>query len=217
MCKNNNTILAMYDEMSTFYGLLDLFKPNGSSNDRKTLLNMYNGGKWSRNFRSIQGKMTQTCFNITVFIQPYYVIELLHRDDHDGFNDRQLFDIPPETDFDYHDLQTEIPSEIPTFKEIFAYIMARHKTPRNYLLSEGAKEAFNAYHDTLNERKREVSDSDIRGMLSKAKGQTVRIALVLHSLHHALAALAEPDNTNGHQSHSPSFISASSADREEQH
>ena len=57
-------------------------------------LNLYNDGKWSRNFRNVQGKMTNTSFNIAGFIQPYYVVELLHRDDHDSFNVRQLFDVP---------------------------------------------------------------------------------------------------------------------------
>ena len=37
MSRNTNKILALYDEMTTFYGLLDLFKPNGCSHDRKTL------------------------------------------------------------------------------------------------------------------------------------------------------------------------------------
>ena len=32
MSKNGNKILALYDEMTTFYGLLDLFKPNGQEN-----------------------------------------------------------------------------------------------------------------------------------------------------------------------------------------
>ena len=35
------------------------------------------------------------------FIQPYYVVELVHRDEHDGFNDWQLFDVPPEIDVNY--------------------------------------------------------------------------------------------------------------------
>ena len=51
MSRNGNKILALCDQMTTFYGLLDLFKPSGCSNDRKTLLNLYNRGKWSRNFR----------------------------------------------------------------------------------------------------------------------------------------------------------------------
>jgi len=32
MSKNGNRILALYDGMTTFYGLLDLFKPNGQEN-----------------------------------------------------------------------------------------------------------------------------------------------------------------------------------------
>ena len=32
------------------------------------------------------------------FIQAYYVIQLVHQDEHDGFNDWQLFDMPPEID-----------------------------------------------------------------------------------------------------------------------
>ena len=76
MSRNKSKILALYDEMTTFYSLLHLFKPNGSSHDRKTLLNLYIGGKWAPNFRSVLGKMTNTSFNIAVFIQPYYVEEL---------------------------------------------------------------------------------------------------------------------------------------------
>jgi hypothetical protein len=179
MSKNDNKIFALYDEMTTFYGLLDLFKPNGSSTDRKTLLNLYNGGKWFRNFRSIKGSMSNTCFNISGFIQPYYVIELLHRDDHDGFNDRQLFDIPTEMDFDYNDLRTNIPDNVPAFRDILHYIIDTHRRPKTYRFSANAMKEFIAYHDELNERKRTTSDSDIRGMLSKAKGQTVRLAMIL--------------------------------------
>ena len=141
-------MLTLYDEMTTFYGLLDLFKPNGSTNDRKTLLNLYNGSKWTRNFRSVQGKMATTCFNIAGFIQPFYVIELLHRDDHDGFVDRQLFDLPAEMDFDFNDLQTEIPEDIPNFKTLLKFVMNTHKSSKTYTLSGEAKAAFVAYHDS---------------------------------------------------------------------
>ena len=73
MSRNTNKILALYDEMTTFHGLLDLFKSNGCSHDRKTLLNLYNGGKWARNFRSVQGKMNNTSFNIA---QQHFVFRL---------------------------------------------------------------------------------------------------------------------------------------------
>jgi len=113
-----NKILALYDEMTTFYGLLDMFKPNESSHNRKTLSNLYSGGKWVRYFGSIQRKISNTSFNITGFIQPYYVMELLHQDD----NDRHLFDLPPEIVMNYPDLQTEIS----TFKDVLLRIILYH-------------------------------------------------------------------------------------------
>ena len=50
MMENNCQILGMYDEMSVMYGQLDAYKHSGSSLDRSTLLDLYNGGSWSRNF-----------------------------------------------------------------------------------------------------------------------------------------------------------------------
>lgn len=63
--------------------------------------------------------MNNTNFNIAGFIQPYYIMELLHRDDYDGFNDRQLFDVLQEIEVNYTDLQTELPHDLPTFKDVF--------------------------------------------------------------------------------------------------
>ena len=186
MSRNGNKVLALYDEMTTFYGLLDLFKPNGCSHDRKTLLNLYNGGKWSRNFRSVQGKMNNTSFNIAGFIQPYYVVELLHRDDHDGFNDRQLFDVPPEIEVNYRDLETELPSHIPSFKDVLQCVIDLHDFPKTYSFGEDAMKSFIEYHDALNERKRSTIDNDIRGVLSKAKGQSARLATILHVADHCI-------------------------------
>ena len=103
MSRNENKILTLYDEITTFYNLLDLFKPNRTSHDQKTLLNLYNGGKWSRNFRSIQGNINSKRFNITGFIQPHYVVELLHRDDHHGLMLKLTLTA---------DLQTELPADI---------------------------------------------------------------------------------------------------------
>ena len=186
MSRNTNKILALYDEMTTFYGLLDLFKPNGCSHDRKTLLNLYNGGKWARNFRSVQGKMNNTSFNIAGFIQPYYVVELLHRDDHDGFNDRQLFDVPPEIEVNYRDLETELPANLPSFKDVFLRVIDLHESPKAYIFGEDAMKSFIEYHDALNERKKSTLGNDMRGVLSEAKGQSARLAATLHVADHCI-------------------------------
>ena len=59
MSRNGCKILAsVYDKMTKLYGLSDLFKPNGSSHDRKNLLNLYSGGNWARHFRSLRGRGT---------------------------------------------------------------------------------------------------------------------------------------------------------------
>ena len=43
LARNNGQVLGCFDEMSSFYGQLDLFKHMGSTIDRKTLLTL-NGG-----------------------------------------------------------------------------------------------------------------------------------------------------------------------------
>ena len=62
MMSNECQILGMYDEMSVMYGQLDAYKHSGSRLDRSTLLDLYNGGSWSRNFRNKEQAMAKNCF-----------------------------------------------------------------------------------------------------------------------------------------------------------
>ena len=81
----------------------------------KTLLTLNGGGSWIRNFRSYSGHMEHTAFNVTGFIQPSYVHEMLTKaPDADGLNDRQLFDFPPERELYLEELKVPMPSNIPT-------------------------------------------------------------------------------------------------------
>ena len=48
MLKNSHQILVMYNEMSVMYSQLDAYKHSGSRLDCSTLLDLYNGGSWSR-------------------------------------------------------------------------------------------------------------------------------------------------------------------------
>lgn len=75
--------------------------------------------------------MNNTSFNIAGFIKPYYVVELLHRDDHDGFNDRQLFDVPPEIEVNYRDLEAELHANLPSFKDVLLRVIVytSHRRP----------------------------------------------------------------------------------------
>ena len=71
----------------------------GSTIDRKTLLTLNGGPSSSRNFKNYPATFEKTAFNITGFIQPAFVHQMLHSSNHDGMNDRQLFDFPQETNF----------------------------------------------------------------------------------------------------------------------
>ena len=44
--------------------------------------------------------------------------------------------------------------------------------------------SFIEYHDALNERKKSTLDNDMQGLLSKAKGQSARLAAILHVADH---------------------------------
>lgn len=52
MMRNRNQVLGLYDEMSVMYGQLDAYKHSRSTLDHSTLLDLYNGGSWSRNFQN---------------------------------------------------------------------------------------------------------------------------------------------------------------------
>jgi hypothetical protein len=50
-----HSMIGLFDEMSSFYGQLDLYK-HSSTVDRKTLLILNGGGAWARNSRSYSDK-----------------------------------------------------------------------------------------------------------------------------------------------------------------
>jgi len=194
MMGNGNQMLGLYDEMSIMYGQLDVYKRGGSILDRKTLLDLYNGGSWARNFKNQSGpsKMSQTAFNMSGFIQPACLISMLEKCDTDGFNDRQLFDCPQETDFKYDDLKVPMRTDIPPLSLIFKLIRTAHANRVTYQMCHEAEEKFKVYYDGIVKRKRAVADDDNRrGVLSKAQGQCARLSMILHVLNEAVEAAFE--------------------------
>ena len=122
MASNHGTALGLYDEMSTMYEQLDVYKHAGSRQDRYTLLKLYNGSSWARTFHSVSACVPRTAFNMSGFIQPGLLLEQLQKADVDGFNDRQLFDCPAEIDPMYDQL-TPLNTNGVTFKKVFETIM----------------------------------------------------------------------------------------------
>ena len=68
MPSNNCTALSLYDEMSTMYEQLDIYKHAGSRQDKYTLLKLYNAGlvclEQSRLVFHIQHSICQGLFNL---------------------------------------------------------------------------------------------------------------------------------------------------------
>lgn len=129
----------------------------------------------------------RTAFNMSGFIQPALLLDLLQKEDIDGFNDRQLFDCPAEIDPMYDQL-TPLVTTI-TLKEVLDTIKDVHKDQDEiiYTLSEDGMSVFTSFHDDIVLRRQSIPDDENRrGVLSKAKGQLATNALALHSLEQAV-------------------------------
>ena len=196
MCRNRSQVLGCFDEMSTFYGQLDLYK-HSSTVDRKTLLTLNGGGPWARNFKSYSGNMEKTAFNITGFIQPAFVYEMLNlTPDADGLNDRQLVDFPLEREMLLDELVVPMPSDTPDLLEIFEMIAENHDDTLIYTLENESYTAFRDIHDRLVEEKLKSTNENAQGILSKARGYVARIALVIHCLELSLSTSSPRWDTN---------------------
>ena len=192
MHNNNNQVLGMYDEMSVMYGQLDAYKHSGSRLDRSTLLDLYNGGSWSRNFKNrenVLSKMHRTAFNMTGFIQPSFVVDMVERNDPDAFNDRQFFVCPKEVEYKYGDLVVPMDPSAPKLENIFRVVRKHHSSQLlEYTFDVQGQQAFINFHDELCIRKVSIpDDEDRRGIISKAKGQCARLAMILCCLEQAVS------------------------------
>ena len=186
MKRNGSQILGLFDEMSTLYAQLDLYKQSGSIMDRKTLITLNGGSSWSRNYRNYSASMTKTAFNIFGFIQPTLVEKMLLSDDADGFNDRQLFAFPPQRDVFLKELALPIPSDLPSLENVYTILRRYHCQPIEYTINNEALETFEAYHDNLVTRQSRQHNENIQGILSKARGFTAQLSMVLFALEQAI-------------------------------
>ena len=129
MWRNCGQVMVLFDEMSSFYGQLDLYK-HSLSIDRKTLLSLKGGGSWLRTYTA---SLDKTAFNVSAFIQPAFVYEMLNNsNDADGVNDRQLFDFPPEREVFLADLEVPMPQDTPDLFEQQCTINPKHEAYRKF-------------------------------------------------------------------------------------
>ena len=186
MRRNNGQLLGLFDEMSTLYSLLDLFKHSGSVMDRKTLITLNGGTSWTRNYRNYSASMPNTAFNISGFIQPLFVEKMLMCDDADGFNDRQLFCFPPQRDVFLGDLKLPLPSHLPALRDVYETVRAFHSKHSTYTFTDEGYQQFTVCHDALVTRQSCQTNDSIQGILSKARGYIARTAMIIFVLQQAV-------------------------------
>ena len=188
MKRNGSQILGLFDEMSTMYSQLDLYKQSGSVMDRKTLITLNGGSSWSRNYKTYTVSMKQSAFSMSGFIQPSFVEKMLLSEDADGFDDRQLFVFP---DVFLNDLKQPVPPNIPPLKSICNLLKTIHSTSCTYTITGEAIEAFREYHNSLVVRQSRQVYGNIQGILSKARGYTARLAMIIYALEQALTKVID--------------------------
>ena len=192
---NNGQILGLYGEFMSLIEQLDIYKPSASSLDRKTFLSLNGGSKWRRNFQNKEpSSLPMTHCNFAGMVQPRFIMNLMERDDLDGMMDRILVVCPKEAVYYAADYKVPMPENIPDFVDIFSYVRDRHPKGHVYTLSQEAKEVFDNCHDRLLHEKLQYQDEDHRSVLSKAQGQTIRIAAIVHALTSATTSMARGED-----------------------
>lgn len=127
MKRNDGSVLGMFDEFLTLLNQLDLFK-SGASIDRKTLLSLNGGAKWSRNFKKSEpSNLPKTHANFCGMIQPNFVASMLETDDSDGLMDRLLIICPREVSYYSDDYETPMPEDTPSLKGVLQNAMTIHR------------------------------------------------------------------------------------------
>ena len=174
---------------------MDLYKPSGSRIDKTTLLSLFSGGSWQRNFKNATAddKMETTAFNYTGFIQPKFLIDMLSRDDHDGFYDRIMVCCPSELVVSFKELQVPLLDNVITFYDVFKTIRDLHQTGDTitYKFTNEALENLAEMHDNLQNQKAETSDENRHGHITKAITQLIRLSGIIHVMENVFDSLSD--------------------------
>ena len=95
--------------------------------------------------------MKTTAFNYTGLIQPKFLIDMLSRDDHDGFYDRIMVCCPGELVVPFKELQVPLLDNIITFYDVFKTIRDLHQTGDTitYKFTNEALENLVEMHDIV--------------------------------------------------------------------
>lgn len=181
------------------YQQLDLYKPTGSKIDKTTLLSLFNGASWNRNFKNNPNtfKMKSTAFNYSGFIQPKFLVEMLAREDHEGFSDRLMIACPAELLVPFKELQVPMPLDIVDLHDVFKSVRSLHSDSDDglvYTFDDDALELFGEIHDSLQEQKASTTDDNRRGHIVKAITHVVRVAGIIHVMEQSFNGITDTWN-----------------------
>ena len=91
------------------------------------------------------------------------------------------------------ELALPIPSHLPSLENVYTILRRFHCKPIEYVIINEAMETFEAYQDNLVTRQSKQHNENIQGILSKARGFTARLTMVLFTLVQAIKITSKDD------------------------
>lgn len=140
--------LGQIKTKTELYQQLDLYKLTGSKIDKTTLLSLFNGSSWNKNFKNTcttTHKMKDTAFNYTGFIQPKFLIEMLNWDDSDGFYDLLMVVCQKEILVTFNDLQIPMPDGTIDLYDVFKALRNLHVDNEDVITYTFGKDAIERF------------------------------------------------------------------------
>lgn len=98
------------------------------------------------------------------------------------------------------ELALPIPSNLPSLENVYTILWRYHSEPIEYVINNEALETFEVYHNNLVTRQSRQHNENIQGILSKARGFTARLSMVLFALEQAIEIAGEQDEEEGEDS-----------------
>ena len=185
MKRNGPQILELFDELSTMYSQLDLYKQSGSVMDRKTLITLNGGSSWSRNYQNYTASIKQTAFNMSGFIQPFFVERCFFQ-----MMLMVLAFCAPSTKRCTPGWTQAAYSLKYSITQKHLHFASHDSLLNTYLhvcVEWWCTGAYMEYHDKLVCCLSQQVDGNIQGILSKAWGYTARLAMILFALEQTLS------------------------------
>ena len=188
---NNNTMVGIFDEFSTFKDSLD--KGTSGSSEKGRFLSLFNASKWSKSTKSCGSMiLIDPRFNLISYTQPYYACNFARNNTSDGFFQRFLMTLPKEEFVEVEDKEKKIENEadgLIDFSNIFGKIYQYCTEGQRYLsLNDDAYNLYKLYHNEIVDyRKKDLFEESRVSLKSKSVGIMLRLSGILCYLRKAVS------------------------------